>query len=506
MGLYSLSALSAIPLMALSVMLAVAGCSSEMTVPAASLPGNYYVSPDGSDNNSGSESAPWRHIQYAVNQAGAGSTIYVMDGIYNETVIFRRAGSAEAGYLTLQNYPDHQPVIDGTGLPVDGETGLIVIEDGAYIRLSGFEIRNLSAGGDPSAFPAGIWITGRGDHLEIRNNIIHHIENSCGQCGAHGIAVYGRDPDSSIHDLLIDGNELRDNRLGWSETLALNGNVEAFVISNNVIHDNDNIAIDLIGYEGENPDPALDRVRHGTVADNQVYNISTADNPAYGGERSAAGIYIDGGTDITIERNTVHHADIGIELASEHAGRSTDHIIVRNNFIYANTQAGLALGGYDSGRGSTENCVIVHNTLYANHAFADWGAELYVQFGTRYNLIQNNIFYAGEAARFIESWSPVMTGNIVDSNLYFPADGTWSWRGITYLSFADYRQGTGNDTHSLIGLDPLLVDTAAPDLHLQPTSPAIDQGGDMAQAGQLDIDGQPRRQGTAVDWGADEIR
>jgi len=39
--------------------------------------------------------------------------------------------------------------------------------------------------------------------------------------------------------------------------MVLNGNVEKFVVSNNVVHDNDNIGIDFIGYEGENPDPAL---------------------------------------------------------------------------------------------------------------------------------------------------------------------------------------------------------------------------------------------------------
>ncbi len=475
--------------------------------PAEGLPaGSYYVSVNGSDDYDGSEAAPWRHIQYAVDRAEAGSTIYVMDGIYHEAVTFHRSGSAEAGYLTLQNYPGHHPTLDGTGLPVEGEAGLVVIEDGAYIRLSGFEIRNLNAGGNPDAFPAGIWIRGRGDHLEILNNVIHHIENRCSQCGAHGIAVYGRDPEASIHDLLIDGNELRDCQLGWSEALALNGNVEAFVISNNVIHDHDNIGVDLIGYEGENPDPALDRARNGVVAGNLIYRVSTADNPAYGGERSAAGIYVDGGTQITIERNIIHDADIGIELASEHAGRSTDHIIVRNNFVYNNTQAGLALGGYDSGRGSTEYCVIVHNTFYANTSPQGWGAELYLQFDTRRNVIRNNIFYAGGTARFIGSWSPVMAGNVVDSNLYFPADGVWSWKGITYSSFGHYRQDTGNDLSSLIGLDPLFLSTAAPDLHLQADSPAIDQGESMDQAGLLDIDGQPRRQGSAVDLGADEVR
>ncbi|MCL4529955.1 MAG: DUF1565 domain-containing protein, partial [Chloroflexi bacterium] len=85
-------------------------------------PGNYYVSINGLDANPGTETAPWRHIQYAMDRVSAGSTVYVMNGVYNETVTFRRSG-ASGSYIVLQNYPGHAPVIDGTGLPIVGETG-----------------------------------------------------------------------------------------------------------------------------------------------------------------------------------------------------------------------------------------------------------------------------------------------------------------------------------------------------------------------------------------------
>ena len=473
-------------------------------------PGTFYVSTSGSDNNSGSESAPWRHIQYAVDHVGPGNTIYVMDGMYNEIVTFHHSGSADGGYITLQNYPGHSPVIDGTGLPISGETGLVIIENMVYIKLIGFEIRNLKAGGVPEAFPAGIWIRGYGDHLEIRNNVVHDIENSCEECGAHGIAIYGRAANASIHDIIIDGNEVRDNKLGWSESLVLNGNVENFVVSNNKVHDNDNIGIDLIGFEETAPDPTVDRARDGTVVGNLVYNIDSFGNPAYGEQRSSDGIYVDGGTKIIIERNIIHDTNIGIELASEYGGKNTSHITVRNNFVYNNTQIGIAFGGYDTERGSTENCVIVNNTLYNNATQGDWGAELYVQFDTRNNIVKNNIIYANDARLFVESWSDVMTGNIVDYNLFFASgggtDGSWVWMGKTYTKFADYQQASGNDANSLTGLDPRFVDTTTPDLHLQPTSPALDKGQELPETGRVDIDGLPRVKGAAIDMGAAEIR
>jgi len=471
--------------------------------------GNYYVSFNGNDANSGAETSPWRHIQYAVNKVGPGSIVYVMNGVYNETVTFPRSGGSGA-YITLQNYPGQAPVIDGTGLPISGETGLVVIENKTYIKVIGFEIRNLKTGGVPAAFPAGIWIRGNGAFLEIRNNSVHDIENSCSRCGAHGIAVYGRDPNASIHDILIDGNEVYNGKFGWSESMVLNGNVEKFIVSNNSVHDNDNIGIDFIGYEGENPDPAVDRARDGTVSGNLVYNINSYGNPAYGNERSADGIYVDGGTNILIERNIVHHANLGIELASEWKGKSTSYITVRDNFVYSNTQAGIAFGGYDRRRGSTQYCNIVNNTLYDNFTQGDWGAELYVQFDTRYNIVKNNVIYANASSRFIESWSPTMTENVVDYNLYFApgggTDGTWIWKNVTYTTFAAYQAASGNDANGLAGVDPLLVSTAEPDLHLQSTSPAINEGQNLDESGPLDIDGQARIQDGAIDLGADEVR
>jgi hypothetical protein len=473
-------------------------------------PGNYYVATTGNDSNPGTQALPWRHIQYAVDKVGPGSSIYVLGGVYNETVTFHASGSAAGGYITLQNVAGQVPVIDGTGLAISGETGLVVLENRAYIKLIGFEIRNLKAGGVSAAFPAGIWIRGNGAFLEIRNNMVHDIENSCSRCGAHGIAVYGRDPNASIHDIIIDGNQVYNGKFGWSESMVLNGNVEKFVVSNNIVHDNDNIGIDFIGYEGENPNPALDRARDGTAFGNLVYNINSYGNPAYGNERSADGIYVDGGTNIIIERNVVHHANLGIELASEHAGKDTSYITVRDNFVYSNTQAGIAFGGYDKRRGSTQYCKIVNNTLYNNFTQGDWGAELYIQFDTRYNLVRNNIFYANSSRRFIESWSAVMTANVVDNNLYFASgggtNGTWIWKNVTYATFTAYQAASGNDANGLAGVDPLLVNLALPDLHLQAASPAIDRGQNLAEAGMLDIDAQARIQGALIDIGADEVR
>lgn len=103
-------------------------------------------------------------------------------------------------------------------------------------------------------------------------------------------------------------------KLGQSEALVLNGNVDGFKVTNNTVHDNDNIGIDFIGYEGTAP--ANDNARNGICTGNRVYNISSKNNP-HMLEMSAGGIYVDGGFNILIDSNIVKNADIGIEVATE---------------------------------------------------------------------------------------------------------------------------------------------------------------------------------------------
>jgi hypothetical protein len=483
------------------------------SAPALAATCTHYVGTTGNDANPGTLAAPWRTIQKAANTLAPGNTACIRGGVYSEVVTVNVSGSAGGGFITFLSYPGEQAILDGTSLTVPlGWGPMIRIENKSYIVIQGLELRNYRSSVKNHS-PIGIFVTGFGDHIELRGNKVHHIEtNYTGKSGgdAHGIAVYGTAAPQAITNVVIDGNEVYSNKLGSSESLVVNGNVDGFQITNNSVHDNNNIGIDVIGFEGKSPDPVLDQARNGVVSGNLVYNIDSYNNPAYGRERSADGIYIDGGRDTLVERNIVHHTNLAVELASEHAGHATSGITVRSNFIYSNTQVGIAIGGYDKRRGSTENCVIVNNTLYNNYTQLDWGAELYIQFDTRNNIIKNNVIYANSTRRFIESWSAVMTGNVVDNNLYLAAgggsNGTWIWKNVTYNTFVDYQAGSGNDANGLVGIDPLFVSTATPDLHLQSTSPAIDRGQAVTQSGPFDIDGQARVQGAAIDIGADEVR
>jgi nitrous oxidase accessory protein NosD len=432
-------------------------------------------------------------IQAGLNAAEPGDTVDVKAGTYSERVTFPRSGTA-GKYITLRGEPG--AIIDGTGLfdKLTGICGLVYIHNRSYVKVIGFTVRN-AVRNSSKIFQAGIWVRGAGSFIEVRDNTVSNIVNDTSESGCHGIGVYGTDATTPLSHVTVDGNEVTGCRTGWSESMVLNGNVEDFVVSHNKVHDNDNIGIDFIGFEGECPTPALDQARNGVCTDNVVYNITSYDNPAYGKDRCADGLYVDGGKNITIERNKVDNCDIGIELASEHRGKSTSGITVRNNFVSRSCQGNLEMGGYAANKGNAVNCVLVNNTTYQGA-----GGEIVVQNNCHGITIKNNILVhvlrdvsvpAPKAwpKGYIVRWGKNNTDMDINNNLYFGGSTT--------------SPGAWPDSAALFA-DPQLVNTYL-DMHIAATSPAVDRGVTV-DAGTLDIDGQPRVQGAAIDLGADEVR
>ncbi len=449
-------------------------------------------------------------IQDAINIAVAGDTILVREKTtpYFEAITFNSSGNDTDGYIVLAAYPNEQPIIDGTNFNAgnDWPQGLIKIINKSYIKVIGFEIRNLITNNN-DWFPAGVWVRGKSNHIEILENKIHNIEHNNADGGAHGIAVYGTSSSASINNILINGNEIYYCKLAWSESLVLNGNVENFIVSNNIVHDNNNIAFDFIGHEGECPNPALDQARNGLVQDNVAYNIDSRTNPSYEGEGSADGFYVDGGKDIIFERNLAYNCNIGFEIASEHGGKSTSGIIVRNNFIKNNISLGLAIGGYDSQRGSADSCKIVNNTFYKNNTNNDsWGAELLIQYYAKNNLIANNIIYSTSSTALVNNTTNTGTNNIINNNLYFSDDTPkWEWGNNTYSLFDNYKTATAQENESIYS-NPKLADVENGNINPASDSPVIEKGLslDSVIIGEKDYYGKQRIINNNIDIGAAE--
>ena len=477
---------------------------------------SYYVSTTGNDSHSGTQAAPWCTVQHAADTARAGSTVNVRGGIYEELVSINASGNASDGFITFRSYPGETVVLDAAHFTPSGRQAILTIHNQSYVRIEGFEIRNFRTA-QHRLSPLGISVMGSGSHIELLKNNVHHIEQTFDGRDApghgdngFGIAVYGTDAKTPITDLIIAGNEVHHLKTGSSESLVVNGNVTNFSITHNVVHDNNNIGIDVIGFEHTAPDPAVDQARDGVVRDNLVYNITSRGNPAYRNEENSDGIYVDGGTRILIEHNVMHDVDFGIELASEHKDRATSYITARNNLIYHSHTAGVSIGGYAPERGHTDHCTVVNNTLYGNDTSATGSGELQMQWNMADNVFANNIVYAGSRCLIslnksqVDKNQPAVT---IDHNLYYCASGAKAstWIGAsaaTVTGFDNYVESTGNDRHSRF-LDPHFVDVAAHDFHLQSDSPAIAAGTtDGVPVGELDLDASPRVKSGKVDIGS----
>ncbi|MEC2448998.1 chondroitinase-B domain-containing protein, partial [Bacillus cereus] len=128
---------------------------------------DYYVSPAGSDLNTGTLDQPFATIQKAADVATEGSTIYIRSGVYNQKVHVTHSGISEAP-ITFQNYQNEKVILDGSKVKLEDD-GLFTIEDKNYIQVNGLEFRNLKST-KVSETPIGIYITGTGSNIEIRNN------------------------------------------------------------------------------------------------------------------------------------------------------------------------------------------------------------------------------------------------------------------------------------------------------------------------------------------------
>src|ERR1700734_3534464 len=394
---------------------------------------SFYVSTTGNDSNPGTETAPWRTIQHAADTVRAGSTVNVQGGVYEELVSINKSGNATDGFITFRSYPGEIAILDAGRFTPTGRSGILTIRNKSYIRIEGFEIRNYRTA-ERRLTPLGISVIGAGSHIELLKNNVHHIEQTFNGRDApghgangFGIAVYGTDAKTPISELVIDGNQVHHLKTGSSESLVVNGNVTNFRITHNVIHDNNNIGIDVIGFERTAPDPAVDQARDGVVGSNLVYDITSRGHPAYRNDESSDGIYVDGGARILIEQNVIHDVDFGIELASEHKDRATSYITARKNLIYHCNTAGVSIGGYAPERGHTDHCTVANNTFYENDTSETGSGEFQMQWNLTDNIFANNIVYAGSRCLFMlnrsqakESAPPVR----IDHNLYYCALGS----------------------------------------------------------------------------------
>lgn len=473
--------------------------------------GIFYVATTGSDANDGTLANPWKTLTFAASEAIAGDTIVVRGGNYEETFSITESGKEDQPIVFKKYNSENAHIKFPTSHPADDAFPLLRLNNVSNIVIDGFEMSGITTSVQDLE-PIGILVSGHGKNITLQNLKIHNIHQTNASGNALGILVQGTDA-LGLKNIKVLNSELSNLETGWSETLAINGNVDGFLIEGNYIHDNNNIGIDLIGHENTcTACPAeLNRARNGIVRGNTVLNSTSSANPSYAGDLGAVGIYVDGAKDIIIELNRLEGNDWGIELSSERIGSFfSNNVIVRSNIIHNNKLSGLVFGGYTGTRGGCVDCYIVNNTFYNNDLVSVGGSfgEIHIQHRNSNVNIWNNIFYAETSPILLRQTGSGNTGITFDNNLYYlnPAKTPlWSINGQNYSSFSDLKNA-GFEANGLFA-KPLMVGEPFGDFRPLLNSPSVERGKSLPTeiVGPSSYDYRDRVSGSNIDIGAYEL-
>ncbi len=387
----------------------------------------YYVASNGNDANSGSISQPWRHIQKAANTLQPGDTVYIRAGAYAEKVLPKNSGQV-GGYITYAAYPGEVVTIDGTGIPLaDNLTGLFHIDYKKYIKVSGLKVINAG----PHKDNAGILVT-YSSHIILEKNYTYNTISS-------GIGVW------VSQNVTVDGNEIvRACNGGYEENLTI-ARTTLFEVKNNHVHDggpgiNGNGSIGIDVKEGS---------AEGKIHHNHVHQVGL-------------GLYVDAYDkhtyNLEVYQNSIHDTTNGVVLASERGGL-LENVKFYNNLVYNNRYVGISLtrNGTASMTQPLRNIQLFNNTVYHN-GLGTWGGGIWLTNQDAQGVVIRNNICSGNLSFQIAAEGIAPAGFTVDHNLVYPF------------------KGYPGAFHGSVEADPMFMNAAAADFHLQPASPAVDQG------------------------------
>ncbi|MER5789170.1 PKD domain-containing protein [Streptomyces sp. NPDC001980] len=224
-----------------------------------------------------------------------------------------------------------------------------------------------------------------------------------------------------------------------------------------------------------------------TGSDHVTLDRLTVDNAAPTVPVTGTAIGVDGtSSDVTVSRNTINPSTAyGVRVAPGAA-----RVTVTTNVILTQQQAGIAVSG-------TADADVTSNTVFAPCATAislDGGSSGVVENNVAFNVTNGSMqtsscqaptapFYAvsaDSASRVTADYN--VAAHEVSSSA--PARTEYSWAGTSYATSAAFRDGTGQGTHDIDGINAY---PATPAEH----SPLIDSA-DATAPGELSTDSQGR--------------
>ena len=404
----------------------------------------YTVNPNGSDGDDGSQYAPWRSIQHAVDNVAPGDTILLQSGTYSGARI-ERSGTADS-WIALAAAPGAAVIINSPGPNNRHDSNLEFEtwegeETVSYWLIDGMEVTNAPNWGIDVRGSEG----NHSHHFIIRNNRVH----SNGLEGeTSGIFT------AFVDDVIVEGNQSYSN---GEHGIYLSNSGDRYVVRGNLLHHNNNCGLHING-DLESGEDGI--ISNGLIENNHIYE---------NGRGGCSGINMDGVTDTIIRSNllTQNHAG-GISLFQENGTVCSQNIQLLNNTILQAEDSRWAINL------SNDDCVnnkIFNNIILTSH---EWRGSILIP-------------------------SSSISGFESDHNVIM--DRFSSDDDNSVISLSEW-QALGYDLNSVIAT-PTDLFANSNDFHLLPQSPAIDAGLTLPGV-KFDLDGTPRPQGAAYDIGAFE--
>ncbi|MBE0461524.1 MAG: right-handed parallel beta-helix repeat-containing protein [Candidatus Aminicenantes bacterium] len=438
----------------------------------------YHVSISGNDSNPGTLSNPWRTIQHAANSVAPGDAVIIHGGTYEEEVVFKYSGTADAP-ITFSAAPDETVTVES-----------LEFAAGA----SRMNIRDLEIEGESIW---RVWLRGNNHHITLRGLTITGgeagVRITWGDSGQP--PVDGPVSDITLEDSLIQGQVYTavDCTPGPGHRMIFR-NLE---ICGPVAEGDPSFGADGIAVERGDYILIENCTIHDILGDGidlnsrdtagNVSGIEVKRNKIVRAHRSGIKLWSGG----RIENNVVWGSGIAPVIIGIYPG---SYEVINNSVAFNMWDPGYSgrdysfVAAYPSDGISAEIDLLLTNNIFAFNTGPQVGSPTGIYLGEGVNLIRegNNIYWSRQdceiVADFVEG-DPEFSRSEIE-------DGTWAGAS---------GQGGGS-----IASDPLFLNGwPAVDLHLNEDSPAIDTG-TSESAPPVDRECMIRPAGEGYDIGAYE--
>ncbi len=337
-----------------------------------------------SDENTGTHDRPFKTISRACQMVEPGDTIVVHHGVYRERVVLKRAGATDRP-ITLRGAVGLKAVIDGEGVDVPKQYGLLELHRVEHVIVENLEIRDSTQDGIRALEPA---------HLTIRQVRVHH-------CGRSGVMLTHQ-PERS--DSLVLDCDIHDNRLAGIAIWENPGGY--FILRGNRVHGN-------LGVSNWDGIEIID-TPYVAVLGNTVYDNAPQQGRPEGDQIDAGGTnsLTSPSHHVIYEGNLVYGRGGGVKMNNEPL-----HCIIRRNVIL---DTGLVF--YE---GPTKIAVYHNTVVNGPHALQFWGDGQSMEFGG--TQVRNNLFVdsTGYTVNIGNKAVPSTDSICMDHNLYRFREGNF---------------------------------------------------------------------------------